>query len=92
MPRAKRIVESGLQNKGFRLEQSHHRFFIYYTQAGQKTAVRTRTSQGGSELDDYLLSQMAKQCQLTKANFLQLVDCPLSQTDYESSLSANNKL
>ena len=87
MPRAKRHVETGLQNKGFRLENSHHRFFIYYTQAGEKTAVRTRTSQGGNELDDYLLGQMAKQCHLTKANFLQLVDCPFSQTAYENQLA-----
>ena len=49
MPRAKRVVETALQNKGFRLENSHHRFFIYFTQQGEKTAVRTRTSQGGGE-------------------------------------------
>jgi len=44
MPRAKRVVEAALQNKGFRMEHSHHRLFIYYTQQGEKTAVRTRTS------------------------------------------------
>jgi len=88
MPRAKRIVEQGLLNKGFQLSNSHHRFFVYYTQSGSKTAVRTRTSQGGTELDDYLLGQMAKQCKLSKSDFLQLVDCPLSQDAYESRLSS----
>lgn len=92
MPRAKRLVETGLQNKGFRLEQSHHRFFIYYTQQGEKTAVRTRTSHGGSELDDYLLGNMAKQCHVTKAIFLELVDCTLDQASYEQQLSDRNKL
>ena len=90
MLRAKRQVESGLQNKGFRLGNSHHRFFIYHTQSGEKTAVRTRTSQGGNELDDYLLGQMAKQCHLTKVAFLELVDCTLSQASYEKKLIKNN--
>lgn len=92
MPRAKRVVEAGLQNKGFRLEHSHHRFFIYYTRNGEKTAIRTRTSQGGNELDDFLLGQMAKQCQLTKHAFLELVDCTLDQAAYESRLVENNKI
>lgn len=92
MPRAKRVVETGLQNKGFRLENSHHRFFIYYTQQGEKTAVRTRTSQGGNELDDFLLGQMAKQCHLTKPAFLELVDCTLDQAAYEKRLSDRNKV
>lgn len=90
MPRAKRLVEAGLQNKGFRLENSHHRFFIYYTQQGEKTAVRTRTSQGGNELDDFLLGQMAKQCHLPKPAFLELVDCTLDQASYEKKLSDSN--
>lgn len=92
MPRAKRLVEAGLQNKGFRLENSHHRFYIYYTQQGEKTAVRTRTSQGGNELDDFLLGQMAKQCRLTKPVFLELVDCTLDQASYEEKLSDANML
>lgn len=92
MPRAKRVVETGLQNKGFRLENSHHRFFIYYTQQGEKTAVRTRTSQGGNELDDFLLGQMAKQCHLTKPAFLELVDCTLDQAAYEKRLSDSKKV
>jgi len=92
MQRAKRVVEAALQNKGFRLENSHHRFFIYFTQEGEKTAVRTRTSQGGGELDDFLLSQMAKQCHLTKASFLELVDCTLNQASYETRLIEQHKI
>jgi len=92
MPRAKRVVESALQTKGFRLENTHHRFFIYYTQQGEKTAVRTRTSQGGSELDEFLLGQMAKQCKLPKSAFLELVDCTLDQVGYESKLVGSGAL
>jgi hypothetical protein len=92
MPRAKRVVESALQSKGFRLEHSHHRLFIYYTQQGEKTAVRTRTSQGGGELDEFLLGQMAKQCKLPKAAFLELVDCTLDQPGYEKRLADSDAL
>ena len=92
MPRAKRVVEAALQTKGFRLENSHHRFFIYYNQRGEKTAVRTRTSQGGSELDDYLLGQMAKQCHLTKGAFLELVDCTLDRVGYEDKLADSDAI
>lgn len=92
MPRAKRLVEAGLQNKGFRLENSHHRFFIYYSQQGEKTAIRTRTSQGGNELDDFLLGQMAKQCHLTRPDFLELVDCTRSQAAYEDELVRQGRL
>lgn len=92
MQRAKRVVEAALQNKGFRLENSHHRFFIYFTQKGEKTAVRTRTSQGGSELDDFLLSHMAKQCHLPKSSFMELVDCTLDQVSYEKKLADRGKV
>lgn len=86
MPRAKRMVEAGLLTKGFQSRDSHHKFFVFHTAAGTKTAVRTRTSQGGNELDDFLLGQMAKQCKLSKSDFLQLVDCPMTQAAYEAKL------
>jgi hypothetical protein len=86
MPRAKRLVEAGLLNKGFQSRDSHHKFFVYHTTQGMKTAVRTRTSQGGSELDDFLLGQMAKQCKLSKSDFLRLVDCPMTQPEYQELL------
>lgn len=93
MQRPKRQVEAGLTNKGFRVTESHHRFFLYYTEGGEKSAVRTHTSQGkGIELDDFLLGQMAKQCRVSKAEFLQLVDCPLSRTDYELKLRDSGNL
>ena len=92
MPRAKRVVEASLVAKGFRQANSHHRYFVYHTVAGVKTAVRTRTSQGSGEIDDYLLGQMSKQCRITKADFLQLVDCPLDQGGYEALLQQSGHI
>ncbi len=84
--RKTRDVESALERKGFKKESSHHRYFIFHNSQGKKTSVSTYTSNGSKELDDYLIGQMAKQCCLTKKKFLDLIDCPLSQEDYEKSL------
>ena len=86
--RKKNMVEKSLLAKGFQLEQNHHRYFTYYTQENIRTPIKTKTSHGGKKKDlpDYLLGQMAKQCNLTKSEFLALIDCPMSQKEYENRL------
>ena len=88
MPREKAKVESALLGKGFhKIEQDHH-YFIYYTQEGKKTTVKTKTSHTKKmkDIPDNILGQMARQCHLSKNEFLNLVDCPLSQDNYEKIL------
>lgn len=80
-------VEAGLRNKGFTQENSHHRYFIYHTLDGRKSRIRTRTSHGDKDIDKSLLRLMARQCRLTYQEFLRLVDCPLSRTDYEARIA-----
>ncbi len=89
MFRNRREIESGLLNKGFRLSEGKHRDFIYWTLEGRKSIVKTMTSHSMRDLSDDLLSQMARQCKLTKARFFDLIECPLSRGDYESQLHAN---
>ena len=88
MPRQKAKVESGLLSKGFQETQHDHHYFIYFTKEGKKTTAKTKTSHTKKmkDIPDNLLSQMAKQCHLTKIQFLNLVDCPLSQEQYEKVL------
>lgn len=88
MPRDKSQVEKGLLNKGFQINETHHHYFIYYTQEGKKTTVKTKTSHTKKmkTISNDLLSQMAKQCGLTKSDFLDLIDCPLTQDKYEKIL------
>ncbi|MDO8545630.1 MAG: hypothetical protein Q7S40_34740 [Opitutaceae bacterium] len=95
MPRDKSDVESGLCRKGFEPAKpgADHRYYIYRTHAGQKSRARTHTSHGkGFDIDDHLLAQMARQCGLTKKQFLDLLDCPLSREDYERILAAAGRL
>ncbi|WP_207714177.1 hypothetical protein [Scytonema sp. UIC 10036] len=88
MPRQKAKVESALLSKGFQETQNDHHYFVYFTKDGKKTATKTKTSHTKKikDLPDHLLSQMAKQCHLTKSQFLDLVDCPLSREKYEEIL------
>ena len=88
MPRKQADVEKSLLNKGFQPGDGDHNYFFYYSKAGKKTIVRTKTSHGGKEIDDNLLAQMAKQCKLTNKDFGLLVECPLSREDYEAKLVA----
>lgn len=43
-------------------------------------------------ISDNLLSQMAKQCHLTKNDFIDLIDCPLTQDKYEQILKDKDVL
>lgn len=89
MSRKKADVERGLENKGFQVREGDHRFFVYHRKSdGKKTAIQTKTSHTPKmrEIPDNLLGQMAKQCRLSKHDFLNLVDCPLSRESYEAKV------
>ncbi len=86
MPRDRRQVERGLTNKGFAETQGDHHFFTYVTFAGKKTRVFTKTSHGAKQIDDKTLSMMARQCRLGRGEFFRLVDCPMTQDEYEAHL------
>lgn len=88
MSRNKSKLEKSLLSKGFQKTEGDHHYFIYYTQDGKKTAIKTKTSHTKKmkEIPDNILSQMAKQCHLKKSEFLNLIDCPLSRDEYEQIL------
>jgi hypothetical protein len=86
MPRDRRVVEAGLLRKGFVKKEGDHHFFIYYTVGGKKTSVYTKTSHGEREIVDMNLSKMARQVKLTREDFYRLIDCSLSQKEYEAGL------
>ena len=85
--RAKRDVEAALTKKGFRKDDGDHHWFFYWTADGLKTTIRTKTSHGSTkDLSDGLLKEMARQVRISKGQFLDLVDCPLTREQYESAL------
>lgn len=88
MPRNRKDVESALQSKGFERAEGDHHYFVYLTRDGRKTRARTKTSHSPRVRDiaDNLLGQMARQCLLTRPEFLRLVDCPMDRDEYERRL------
>lgn len=86
MPRKQSDVEKSLTTKGFIRKEGDHSYFNYYSTAGKKTAVFTKTSHGAREIDDSLLRLMARQCKLSRADFERLIDCPLDRDSYEAKL------
>ena len=83
-----------MEAKGFRRRESHHSYFVYYTEEGTKTPIRTKTSHGksGADIPNELLGRMARQCKLRTAEFRALVDCSLSQAGYEALLTSKDEL
>ena len=88
MPRKQNDVEKSLLAKGFRSRDGDHNYFHYYSKAGKKTAVFTKTSHGSREIDDSLLARMTRQCRLSRSDFDRLIDCPLDRDSYEARLVA----
>ena len=87
-------MEGALEAKGFRRRESHHSYFVYYTEEGAKTAIRTKTSHGrsGADIPSSLLGRMARQCKLRTSDFRDLVECSLSQAEYEALLASNGEI
>ena len=93
MQRDQGEIEKGLSTKGFLKANGDHHYFHYYGAAdGKKTSIFTKTSHGNREIGDPLIAKMAKQCGLTKAEFLNLVDCPLKRGEYERLLIERGKI
>lgn len=90
----RREIENALLHKGFRRKESHHSFFHHHTEAGEKTPVWTKTSHGrsGADIEKGLFRRMAQQCGLTAKEFSNLVNCPMSRTDYEERLRQLEKV
>jgi hypothetical protein len=84
-PRKTRELETGLTAKGFRKDDTHHEMYWFFL-AGRKTSVRTRISHSTKEYGDHLLGQMARQVRLQRGEFDDLVECPLSGTEYAQLL------
>ena len=84
-------VRQSLEKKGFKNEPNkHHNYYYLYDLNGKRTAINTHTSRNGQDIDDYLIRQMSKQLKLSKDEFIDLINCPLSREMYISLLKERN--
>ena len=88
MQRDARDIESALLKKGFLKADGDHHYFKYHTTTGLISPIKTKTSYTPKQktIGDPLLGKMCKQCHLSKSQFLDLVDCPMTREQYETIL------
>ena len=75
------IVEGALLAKGMERDESHH--FMFRKTVEGVTHLVTRISHDSREIDDHLGHLMANQLCLQLREFWELIDCPLSETEWD---------
>ena len=86
---SRRLTERNLKKKGFKWKKSRGKDRVYvYCVGNTETAVFTMFSQSRRvrDLGDRLISDMANQCKLSRADFLRLVKCPMTEAKYRDVL------
>lgn len=78
-------VHAALCAKGMEPHEGHHHMLIKKLD-GVATVV-TRISHGARDINTSLASRMAKQCYLQLAEFWDLVDCPLTEDQWNDLIA-----
>jgi len=78
--KTRRVDRALVQKLGYERIETHHR--VYRLWLDDRLVARTYISHGERELSRYHVSQMAKQMQLSTSEFVDAVNCPLTQQDY----------
>ena len=82
-------ILKNLKKKGFVASTNKsvdHKYleFVY----NGKHVLHTKLSHNKKDIDDYLIRQMSTQCKLSKSEFLDLVNCPLSKEGFIAILES----
>lgn len=85
MPVRTADIDRSLPRKGFEREVSRHVYFKFRYR-GMDWGISTSFSHGEREVGDHLIGLMARQVKLPKADFLRLVQCPMSAEEYLAHL------
>ena len=94
MARNSREIDRALRAKGFAVrEQKRHRRYFFYFGDGSKSGISTSMSRTSKRsVGQGLAAFMAKDCRLTNQEFERLIDCPLSQAQYENLLRERGQI
>ena len=87
-------IDSALCRKGFRRDDGHDHVFYFLSFANRRdTGIKTKISHGmmGQTIGAGLISLMARQLHLTKSQFLDFIDCTVSEEDYRTILRELNE-
>ena len=84
-------VLNGLMRKGFCKAEGDHKFLIFHYN-GKKTKIRTQISHGSKEISDYIINRMSIQLKLEKRQFIDLINCPMSNDAYVKEMQKKDLL
>jgi len=80
-------LEAGLQRKGFSMaKRGGDKFFELWV--GGKKILFTFISHGRGECGAWHVGKMAAQCKISRDEFHELIDCPMSEAEYIGVLRA----
>lgn len=84
--RSARDIIAAMQSKGAEVRNAHH--VMITKRIDGVTVAATKVSHGRGDVPTGLMKTMARQCHLTLAQFVDLVDCPLSEADWDELILA----
>lgn len=85
-------ISASFIKKGF-LEVADRADKKYYLLLnGRKVGIHTFVSHGTKECGERLISEMKKQVCLSKREFIDLIDCPMTKEEYIGILTERGKL
>ncbi len=87
----KRILRNRLLNLGFEEEKGKDHIFFYFKHKG-KIVVRTKFSHGSKDINQPILSMIARQLNLNREEFEKLIDDEMKIKEYISTLKSKNKI
>ncbi|MGL6227429.1 MAG: hypothetical protein ACRC10_12490 [Thermoguttaceae bacterium] len=88
--RSGREIDAALRKKGFRRDSSGDHLYYFFTDStGLELPINTKMSHGmlGSTIDVKTLALMSRQLHLTKSQFLDFIDCTLSESGFRDILN-----
>jgi len=89
MPLDRADVRAGLLAKGFELEQrGRDHDYYWFVVGGQYSSIYTKVSRGTKykTIDDSGVAKMARQVNLTRKQFVSLVTCIMSRSEFETDM------
>lgn len=91
--RKRRIIIQNLKSQGFKEERDRYYIVLKFSNKGAYAGIRTKLSHSSkfAEIDEEQISRMAKQCKVTKKQFVGLVECTVSQAGYLAMVCDNFK-
>jgi predicted RNA binding protein YcfA (HicA-like mRNA interferase family) len=81
-----------LKSKGFQeaSNKSVDHKWLEFWYDGKLTRIKTKMSHGAKEIDDGLISLMARQTYLSSNQFIKMAECTISEKEYIELLKQKN--